>query len=297
MLDDSHEASQAMGAVPNIELALETRSSLPEIPVATEENDSKHDGISAGDSATLRSRLAAKIEALRVSRKAAGTQGRPVSTRQELIENRRVRHAQMKARKQQLRVQAKAIGTPQLTLNPIGSDTTNQQEHVDDDANFAFGRVAFNDGSQLSHGLDYLLNRDHVKRRGPSDPKTALMKLQTHRKRIAAMDDDIRLGVEEKEIWVSARHRAEGHKVCNDESMLKRTIKRKETAKKKSKREWADRVRAVEKSRHQKQKKRDTNIKDRRDSKIAHKLGRKYHISSQGRAAGPKARPGFEGRP
>jgi hypothetical protein len=247
----------------------------------------------------LKDRLAAKIQALRVARKADGTHGRPVRTREELIEARRSKQAQRKAHKQELRQQAKMAEERKRDDTLLSNSPSVASPSVDPgdrDSCFAFGRVAFTDGSQLSHGLDYVLNREGAKKKGPSDPKTALLKLQNQKRRLAELDEKKRHDIEGKELWLTARQRAEGRKVRNDETLLKRAVKRKEQAKKKSKREWDDRTRSVELSIKERQHKRENNLKKRKDEKMVKRSGQKSKKASVvSRATKGKHRPGFEG--
>ncbi|KAK1724796.1 hypothetical protein CaCOL14_002259 [Colletotrichum acutatum] len=253
------------------------------------------------DTSALRARLAARIEALRAARKADGPDGKPIRTRQELIEARRFKQAQRKEHKKELRTKAKleedarreetlASNSPSVMSPRVGLGG----DDGDEPANFAFGRVAFEDGTKLSHDLSHALNTH--KKRGPSDPKTALIKIQNQKKRLAALDKEKQADIAEKEQWLIARKRAEGERVRDDEQALKRAVKRKEQTKKKSEKAWKERSDGVAKSIREKQKKREDNLKKRKDDKLAHKLGRKSGKKvGGGGAKKTKARPGFEG--
>lgn len=250
------------------------------------------------DTTALRARLAAKIQALRDARKADGPDGKPIRTRQELIESRRKKQAERKAHKQELRKQAKEEEDQKReealasARNSPGSILSPAVELADN--NFAFGRVAFGDGAQLSHDLSHVLNNG--KKKGPSDPKTALQKVQNEKKRLEAMDEEKRKDIEEKETWLVARKRVEGEKIRDDEKLLKKAVKRKEDSKKKSEKAWQERSDGVKKSIHLKQKKREENIKKRRDEKVAAKVGKKKGGAKKGGAKKSKAgRAGFEG--
>ncbi|KAK2610415.1 hypothetical protein N8I77_003846 [Diaporthe amygdali] len=245
------------------------------------------------DTTELRARLAAKIAALRAARKADGPDGTPIRTRQELIESRRKKLAERKAHKKELRQQAKeaedkkreealasARNSPMLSFG--------SPEH---DLNFSFGRVAFADGTQMSHDLSYMKDKSG-KKKGPMDPKGALAKLEAQKKRLAALDDSKRKDVLEKETWLAARKKAEGEKVHNDESLLKKAVKRKDKAKKKSEKEWNDRIQGVQHAQKQRQQKREENIRKRKETKQAGKGGKK---KSGGKSPAKKSRPGFEG--
>ncbi|KAK2015441.1 SURF6-domain-containing protein [Colletotrichum eremochloae] len=248
------------------------------------------------DTSALRARLAARIEALRAARKADGPDGKPIRTRQELIEARRAKQAQRKEHKKELRNRARleeeakreealASNSPSVMSPRVGLGDD------DEPANFAFGRVAFDDGTKLSHDLTYALSAH--KKRGPSDPKTALLKIQNQKKRLAALDKEKQAEIAEKEQWLTARKRAEGERIRDDEHALKKAVKRKDQAKKKSEKAWKERSDGVAKSIRDRQKKREENIKKRKDDKLAHKLGRKSGKKVGG--GGKKARPGFEG--
>ena len=248
------------------------------------------------DTSNLRARLAARIEALRAARKADGPDGKPIRTRQELIESRRAKQAQRKAHKKELRQKAKLEEEREEALasnSPsVMSPAVEHPSRADSpgDGGFAFGRVAFGDGTRLSHDLSYVLSSG--KRKGPSDPKTALLKVQNQKKRLQELDEEKRRDVAEKDTWLNARRRAEGEKIRDDEGILKKTVKRKEASKRKSEKAWKDRIKGVEHAQKEKQKKREENIKKRREEKLMGKAGKKKGGGGGGKK---KPRPGFEG--
>ena len=78
--------------------------------------------------------------------------------------------------------------------------------------------------------------------------------------------------------------------------MLKKTLKRKEKAKKKSGKEWDERITGVEKAKEGKQKRREENLRKRREEKGIKRGGKKGGSKkSKGKSSKGKARPGFEG--
>lgn len=242
------------------------------------------------DMGAVRARLAAKIEALRAARKADGPDGRPIRTRQELIESRRAKQAQRKANRQETRRQAR-LEEQEKRERALASNSPSIMSpalELDGAGGYSFGRVAFGDGTRLSHDLTYVLSGG--KRRGPSDPKTALLKVQNQKARLEELDDEKREDIAEKEQWLTARRRAEGEKIRNDEDLLKKAVKRKETAKKKSEQAWKDRSKGVIGAQKERQKKREENIKKRREDKMLGKAGKKKKAGGA-----KKARPGFEG--
>ncbi|KAF2195466.1 SURF6-domain-containing protein [Zopfia rhizophila CBS 207.26] len=241
----------------------------------------------------FKARLAAKLEAMRTARKADGPDGLPARNRAELIEARRKKQAERKAarkanrqlaKEDEARLKAEAelaqlrgSGSPSL----FSYRTTPEQEH-----NLSFGRVAWNDGQQLETNLSGFL--ESRKRKGPSDPKTALEAAEKKRSRISALDEEKRKDIEQKDLWLTAKKRAQGEKVHDDAALLRKNLKRKEKAKAKSKQEWKDRITNIEKGREMKQKKREENLKKRKEDKGS--KGKK----SKKLPKKPK-RPGFEG--
>lgn len=282
---------------PTAELASTTTSIASDAAATTERPSSSSKKLKVpSDTTELRARLAAKISALRAARKADGPDGTPIRTRQELIESRRQKQIKSKAHKKELwqkqkaeedqkreEALASARNSPMLSFGSPGSP---EQEN-----NFSFGRVSFTDGTQMSQDLSYVKDKSG-KKKGNSDPKGALAKLEAQKKRLANLDEDKRKEVLEKETWLAARKRAEGEKVRNDESLLKKAVKRKEKVKKKSEKEWNDRIDGVKYAQKQRAQKREANIRQRKEQKQAGKGGKKGKGKSPTKK---KARPGFEG--
>ncbi|KAL2752238.1 hypothetical protein ACRALDRAFT_1078257 [Sodiomyces alcalophilus JCM 7366] len=251
------------------------------------------------DTSALKARLAARIAELQAARKAIGPDGKPIRTRQELIEAQRARQEQRKAHKRELRRQAKleeerkrdeALASNSPSIMSPALDHLLADDDEGGPTDYAFGRVAFSDDTRLSRDLTHVLNQP--KKKGPSDPKTALIKLQNQKKRTAALDEAKQEDIAEKEAWLIARRRAEGERIRDDETLLKKAVKRKEKQKKKTEREWKDRAEGVQRAIREKQKKREENLKKRRDEKKLGRAGRKAVAAASGKK---KGRPGFEG--
>jgi hypothetical protein len=248
----------------------------------------------------LKQRLQKRLDELRAKRHADGLNGKPARNRQELIEARRQKAEQRKAHKKELRQKAKdeeqlkedeamarrfspggsgsLLASPRSPAESVGSASNN----------FSFGRVMFSDGQQTdASGADV---RDKPKTTGARDPAAQLKAAEAKKARLAEMDPAKRADIEDKDLWLNAKKRAHGERVRDDTSLLKKALKRKETAKKKSEREWRDRIDTVAKSKEQRQNKREENLRKRRDEKGS--KGGKKKPSSGGKK---KARPGFEG--
>jgi len=251
------------------------------------------------DPAELKARLQKRIEDLRAARKADGLNGSPARNRQELMEARRRKEEQRRAHKKELRQlakteeQSKRAGA--LASRNLPTSVSNagplRKNILRPESNLSFGRVAFDDGELMDATLSTLL--DPKKRRGPQDPLTAIKAAERKQQRVNGLDEAKRTDIEEKEVWLNARKHANGERVRDDTTLLKKTLKRKEKAKQKSEKEWKERLEGVEKGKAMRQRKRDDNLKKRRDEKGM--KGQKNKGAKGEKHANPKPRPGFEG--
>jgi hypothetical protein len=243
------------------------------------------------DREKLKSRLEARVFELRAARNANGEEGKVPRNRQELLEQRRQKEEKRKALKKEQRRKAKEEERSQLLNSasgshenlPISADSKSHIAH-----NLLFGRIAFDDGDSMAADLSKML--DKKKRRGPSDAQGALKRAEGKLSRIAGYDEGKKADIAEKDLWLHAKLKATGDKVRDDIGLLKKTLKRQEKAKQKSESEWNTRIEGVKKGIEMRQKKREDNLKKRRDEK-----GNKGKKKKTGSAKKSKNRPGFEG--
>ncbi|KAJ4383342.1 hypothetical protein N0V86_001389 [Didymella sp. IMI 355093] len=245
----------------------------------------------------FRTRLNAKLEAMRAARKADGPDGRPAKNRAELIEARRKKEAARQAAKKSARQDAKedearAKAEEQLARirGGSGSPSIFPARSPEHERNFNFGRVAWEDGQELEGGLSKFL--ESRKKKGKSDTKTALEAAQKKQARINGFDEAKRKDLQEKDLWLNAKKRAQGEKVFDDVNLLKKSLKRQQKQKDKSKQEWKERLTNIADGKEKRQKKREENLKARRESKGV-KSKKKGAPKKGGKK--PAKRAGFEG--
>jgi Surfeit locus protein 6 len=260
----------------------------------------------------LRARLQKRLDELRAARHADGLNGRPARTRQELIEARRIKADERKHHKKELRRKAKeeeeqkrddemqrrfspgGSGAGSLLASPRSPAESLASTSNNNNNNFAFGRIAFPDGQHADPTLSRLL--DDKTRSGPRDAAAALKAAEAKKERFSALDADKRAELEEKDMWLNAKKRAHGERVRDDTSLLKKALKRKDSAKKKSEREWRERIDGVAKGKEIRQQRRDENIRKRKEGGGSSKSGGGGGGGGGGKG-GKKGgkRPGFEG--
>lgn len=270
-------------------------------PSASTENKSSEPKALKPTPEELKVRLQKRLDELRAKRHADGLNGKPARNRQELIEARRQKAEQRKAHKKELRQKAKEEEQRKedeamaRRFSPGGSGSLlasprSPVEPSSSNNNFSFGRVVFADGQQTDASLSNV--RDKHNSRGATDAAAQLKAVEAKHARLAEMDPSKRADIEEKDRWLNAKKRAHGERVRDDTSLLKKALKRKETAKKKSEREWKDRLDTVSRMKDQRQTKREENLRKRRDEK-----GNKGSKGKKPATGGKKkaARPGFEG--
>jgi hypothetical protein len=256
-------ASSASSIVPPV--------SADAAPKPDKENKSKFLSLPQEEREAIQARFAARVRELRAARKADGPDGRPARNRAELIEARRKKQQAHKAaqkanrevaKEDEARLKAEAeLARLRGSGSPYSmSGVIERNSPVND---LAFGRIAWRDGQQMDTKLSGLL--DSNRRKGPSDPKTALQAAEKKWAHINSLDEQKRKDIAEKELWLSAKKRAQGEKVHDDVALLRKSVKRTEKAKAKSKKEWKERITNIDKGKEIKQKKREGNLKKRRE--------------------------------
>jgi hypothetical protein len=293
---DPSTTANSNSSTASVASAASSSSSVPpSTDVPEEKKQKKPLPIDDESKAIFQARLTAKLEAMRASRKADGPDGRPARNRAELIEARRKKEAERKAAKKVSRQEEKEDEARQKAEEQLarirggsGSPSIFPARSPEAERSFNFGRVAWQDGQQLESSLSRF--QESKKKKGKSDAKTALDAAQKKQARLNGLDDEKKKDIQEKDLWLAAKKRAQGEKVFDDVNLLKKTLKRQDKQKEKSKQEWKERLTSVTEGKERKQKKREENLKKRRDEKG--QKGKKK-VKKPGKKS--VKRPGFEG--
>ncbi|KAK6465597.1 constituent of pre-ribosomal particles [Scheffersomyces coipomensis] len=215
----------------------------------------------------LREKLANKISTLKEKRKAPGTKGNGVvKSREQILEERKRKEELKKELKRKRREQEEE------DEDDDGEENSDDERDEDDDQDKSvlFGNIVFNDGSRVTSDLTKLRNTaDKKKQKGPAnkDIKGHLQKLEHKKRKLATLSEEDQAKQQQKEKWQRVMNQAEGIKVKDDEKLLKKALKRKEKQKLKSEIEWRERKQVVKDTVDARSKRREENLKSRRDNK------------------------------
>ena len=118
------------------------------------------------------------------------------------------------------------------------------------------------------------------------DPATALKKIQKSKDKIKLWEEKGKTekvkNIESSIAWDNALGKSQGEKIKDDETLLKKAIKKKTQMKGSKKKKWEARVEAVEHRKDGKQSKREENIskrkKDKKDKKKKHAVADGRHV-------------------
>ena len=151
------------------------------------------------------------------------------------------------------------VGTPDVAV--VNEKAAGEQ--------FIFGKIeTASDGKKKQMGKDF---KKHLKNLQEAKGKIAQAKSEDKAKGEA---------LEEEFAWKNVMEKAQGVKVKDDETLIKKSIKRKEEIKKQSKKKWEQREKEVEAKKTAKQQKRVANIRAKKDEKIKKKVKK---MSKKGR--------------
>ena len=207
---------------------------------------------------TLREKLHARIAALQQTRHSkTHTPTTEAQDKDELLEERRQQRAAILERRRQKKEgkKDKDKGKKEKAL-PIKVGLSHICPPCDtDDANAwqVQSQLIVPDPPRTQDGLANVafstvsgsLNKKARFLTTSSNPSQALDQLSARKAKLAAMPEDKRKSIEERDKWNKAEARLEGVKIKDDEGRLKKAVKRKEKDRLKSKKAWCVLLHAV----------------------------------------------------
>lgn len=205
---------------------------------------------------TLRAKLHAKIDAIR-SKKRSNNEG---TSKDELLEERRLHRAALRERRRKetkAKIQrekerkGKPKEKPEKTTIPAKVSRTvriflSLSHHYQNQLLVTDGASKFDSRSQLTNvTFSSIAESSTSNHRGnrlktSSNPAQALQQLTSRKEKLAALPEERRKQIEEREKWEKATARMDGVKVADNEARLKKAAKRNEKEKAKGKKAWYD---------------------------------------------------------
>ncbi|KAK3741783.1 hypothetical protein QZH41_001559 [Actinostola sp. cb2023] len=242
----------------------------------SDKSDSEDDGnnnsqgfsvekVPSGKIADLRARLHERIELLQGKRRAIGDSDQ---------------HSKRPKKKMKSEIKSHKKKMNEISQNKQDQSNTNT-------ARISSGKKVINDQGEIVFSKFDFMERGKNPKHGSKmrNYKNLIAKAETRKKKIEELkgqDVNKAKEMEERHAWKSAIEKAEGNKVKDDPKLLKKSLKRKEKLKTKSKKQWDARKDHQNKQMEDKQKRRQKNLKERAEAKKGKKGGK-----------GKKHRPGF----
>ena len=222
----------------------------------------------------LKLKLQQRLQTLSQSRRGKNAANEPPKSRQEILAKRAQKKLDRKKKKEAQKKIAPTMSIPDLE-SPQMADVKSST------AKLKFGN------------LDFGEQPNTTKRKGPSDIASQLSKAISKKQKLQKLQEtapEKAQSIQESSKWSKVEALASGVKVKDDITLLKKSLKKKESIKAKSTKEWGQRKDSVQKSMIKKQQKRQENIQARIDAKKDARMNK-----GKGGNKKKKARPGFEG--
>lgn len=221
--------------------------------------------------AKLREKLSSKISTMKEKRRAPGTKvaGAPKS-REQILEERKKKAELRKRKREEMDNEVSDDDNSDSDVEGDDGEDDNETGIQDGDSSVLFGNIVFSDGTRVTSDLGKIRSTVEKKsKKGPAnnDIKAHLKILENKKRRLEQMSPEEQIKQKEKDKWTKVMAQAEGAKIKDDEKLLKKALKRKEKQKLKSEIEWKDRKQMVKDTKAARQKRRDENLKARRENK------------------------------
>lgn len=297
IFDDEGNEVEAAAAAAAASATVKGKKSVKSI--SPEEQKKKEENL-----AKLRAKLSDKISILKEKRKAPGSKSSGIApkSREQILAERKKKEELKRLEKLKRKSEQIEDDSSDEEDNIINNNNEDNDNEDGATSEVLFGNIVFNDGSRVTSDLTKLRSTaDKMKLKGPAnnDLKAHLKKLEAKKERLAALSPEEQAKQKDKDQWTRALAQVEGIKIKDDEKLLKKALKRKEKQKLKSEIEWRERKQIVKDTVAARAKRREENLKARKDnkgkkSKNQPKL-RKFTGSINKSAAAKKKRAGFEG--
>lgn len=220
--------------------------------------------------AELKERLASKINTLKEKRKAPGTKlGGPAKSREQMLLERK-RKEEYRQEKLKRKREAEDEGDVSEASDANADDDDDDDDEEGAENQVLFGNIQFRDGSRMTSDLKNIrAGIAQKKKKGPAnnDVKAHLLRLESKKRKLDQLSPEEKKKQQEQSQWQGLMDQAEGIKVKNDEKLLKKALKRKEKQKLKSDVEWRERKQVVKDTISARAKRREANLKARKDNK------------------------------
>ncbi|AGO11912.1 AaceriADR148Wp [[Ashbya] aceris (nom. inval.)] len=250
----------------------------------------------------LRAKLQERIRQMKEKRKAPGTRvdGAP-SSREAILAQRKKREELRKRRQdeEKQRQEDSADESESDSDSDMDEQPPTKQRKRDADLSakdVMFQNIVFDDGTRATSDLQRLRRTDRKKGPAKNDIKAHLKLAEARNSQLESKDELQQIMIKEKEKWKRAMLQAEGVRLKDDEKLLRKALKRKESKKRKSAIEWKEREQTVTTSIADKQKRREENLAIRKSNKGVKKSKQQKMKRKFTGAMVPKKRAGFEGR-
>jgi len=218
----------------------------------------------------LRAKLAARVNELKTKRKAPGSDATGAfKNREELLAARKQRLEQKKHNKKPEEVVEEDNDNDDEEDETIDSDMSSIAES---DPGLIFGQIQFNDGARLGKSGSAFEQQRNLKKRNAIDQ---LKVLEHRRTKVGKLDKDKQREIAENAKWSRAILQSEGAKVRDDEKLLRRTVKQQQNQKKRSEKEWKQRIYNVKKGISDREAKRNSNLRAHKEAKKMRLKGKK----------------------
>ncbi|KAE8751291.1 hypothetical protein FOCC_FOCC001862 [Frankliniella occidentalis] len=192
----------------------------------------------------------------------------------DLVTKKNLKSKLKKAEKKRKKADERNLKHKQLKLEKQAAKQTSKNGTVENAPDQKPSKPVFNsEGKMVFSKFDFSeigsQKEEKKKKKELKDPRKILEKLKEKKETLKKLKDEGQeakvLEIKQKEAWSNALKKAEGVKIKDDPELLKKTLKREESKKKRSAKQWASREHTKKKALSDRVQKREGNIQARKD--------------------------------